>query len=149
MVPGIYFFFFDEKSSHFWTNCGGFISLCNGPKLKKKPVTTLFLLSFYGWVRNFWSAYHLHWIADRENIIFKYITCIFFQFWLWFLRGFFCYFWKLQILVIKMFLNNFCCIILLFVWARKECLRFLKSYLKLEILIFLSFVVSFLVDMFH
>ena len=27
-----------------------------------------------------------------------------------------------------------------------ECLRFLKSYFKLEILIFLSFMVSFLVD---
>ena len=33
--------------------------------------------------------------------------------------------------------------------SRKICLRFLKSYFKLEILIFLSFVVSFLVDMFN
>ena len=45
--------------------------------------------------------------------------------------------------------NNFCCIVLLFVWAQTECLIFLKSYFKLEILIFLSFAVSFLVDMFN
>ena len=32
--------------------------------------------------------------------------------------------------------------------SSKSCLRFSKSYFKLEILIFLSFVVSFLVDMF-
>ena len=44
--------------------------------------------------------------------------------------------------------NNFCCIVLVFVWAQKICLRFFESYFKLEILIFLSFVVSFLVDMF-
>ena len=31
----------------------------------------------------------------------------------------------------------------------KMCLRFLKSYFKLEILIFLTFLVSFLVDMFN
>ena len=44
---------------------------------------------------------------------------------------------------------NFSCIVLLFVWAQKLCLRFLKSFLKLEILMFLSFGVSFLVDMFN
>ena len=43
----------------------------------------------------------------------------------------------------------FCCIVLLFVWAQKVCLRLLKFYFRLEILIFLSFVVSFLVDMFN
>ena len=37
----------------------------------------------------------------------------------------------------------------LFLWAQKECLRFLKSYLKLEILIFFFFAVTFLVDMFY
>ena len=63
---------------------------------------------------------------------------------------FLCYFQKLLLLMIKKFWNNFCCIVLLFVWARKVCLRFLKSCYKLEILIFfLSFVVSFLVDMFN
>ena len=46
------------------------------------------------------------------------------------------YFQKLQLLVIKIFFNNFCCIVILFVWAQKACLRFLKSYFKLEILIF-------------
>ena len=49
----------------------------------------------------------------------------------------------------KKFWNNFCCIVLLFVWSQKVCLRFLKSYFKLEILIFLPFVVSFLADMFN
>ena len=45
--------------------------------------------------------------------------------------------------------NNFCCIVLIFAWAEKVCLRFLKPYFKLKILIFLSFVVSSLVDMFN
>ena len=61
---------------------------------------------------------------------------------------FLCCFQKLQLLVVKKNWNNFCCITLLFVWAQKVCLRFLKSYFKLKILIFLSFVVSYLVDMF-
>ena len=53
------------------------------------------------------------------------------------------YFQKLQLLVVKKFWNSFCCIVLLFVWAQKVCLRFLKSYFKLEILIFSSFLVPF------
>ena len=44
--------------------------------------------------------------------------------------------------------NNFHCIVIQLVWAQKECLRFLKSCFKLKVLIFLSFAVSFLVDMF-
>ena len=52
------------------------------------------------------------------------------------------YLQKLQLLVVKKISNNFCSIALLFVWAQKVCLRFLKSYLKIRIL-FLSFVVSF------
>ena len=43
-----------------------------------------------------------------------------------------CYFQKLQRLVIKNLWNNFCCTVLLFVWAQKMCLRFLKCYFKLE-----------------
>ena len=53
------------------------------------------------------------------------------------------YFQKLQLFVVKKFWNSFCCIVLLFVRAQKVCPRFLKSYFKLEILIFSSFVVSF------
>ena len=60
-----------------------------------------------------------------------------------------CYIKKLQLLVVKKFWTMICCIILLYLWAQKVCLRFLKSYFKLEILIFLSVVVSFLVDMFN
>ena len=56
---------------------------------------------------------------------------------------------NLQPLVVKKIWNSLCCIVLLFVWAQKLCLRFLKSYFKLEVLIFLSFVVPFLVDMFN
>ena len=59
------------------------------------------------------------------------------------------YIQKLQLLVIKKFWNNFDCIVLLFVWAQKVCPRFLKSYFKLEMLIFLSFVASSLVVMFE
>ena len=44
---------------------------------------------------------------------------------------------------------NFCCIAFLFVWAQKLCLRSLNFFFKLEILIFLSFVVPILVDMFN
>ena len=59
-----------------------------------------------------------------------------------------CYFQKLQLLVAKKIWNNFCCILLLFVWVQKVCLTFLISYFKSEILMFLSFVVSSLVNLF-
>ena len=62
---------------------------------------------------------------------------------------FLCYFQKFQLLVVKKFWTNFCSIVLLYLWAQKLRLKFLKSNFKLEILIFLSFVVSFLVDMFN
>ena len=57
------------------------------------------------------------------------------------------YFQKFQLLVVKKFWTNFCRIVLLYLRAQKICLRFLKSYFRLEI-IFLSFVVSFL-DVFN
>ena len=78
----------------------------------------------------------------------NYIIYIFRQFWAWLLPLFFCYFQKLQLLKVKIFWNNFFSIVLLFVWAQKLYLRFSKSYFILKILIFLSFLVSFLVDMF-
>ena len=56
---------------------------------------------------------------------------------------FLCYFQKLQHLVVKELWTNFCCVVLLYLWIQKVCLRFLKFCFKLEILIFLSFVVSF------
>ena len=69
---------------------------------------------------------------------------------------FLCYFQKFQFREVKTFWNNFRCIVLLFVWARKVCLRFLSSCFKLEIFIFLSLVGRyfcplwvFLVDMFN
>ena len=72
-----------------------------------------------------------------------------FQFWVLFWPFLFCYFQKLQLLVVKIFWNNPCCIVFLFAWAQKVCLRFLKSYFKLEMILSLSFVVPFLVDMFN
>ena len=60
---------------------------------------------------------------------------------------FLCYFQKLQLLDVKRFWTNFCWIVLLYLWAQKVCLTFLKSFFKLEILVFLSFIVSLLVDM--
>ena len=42
-----------------------------------------------------------------------------------------------------------CCMVLLYLWAQKRCLWFLKSYFKLEISTFLYFMVSFLLDMFN
>ena len=64
-------------------------------------------------------------------------------------RIFLCYFQNLLLFVIKKFWTNFCCIVLLSLWATKMCPRFLKSYFRLKIFIFLSFVVSLLVDMFN
>ena len=92
--------------------------------------------------------YHLHWIAGRATLLCQYLIYIFSILGVAFSVLSLCYFQKLQLFVVKKFWNSFCCIVLLFVWAQKECLRFLQSYLKLEPLIFLSFLVSFLVDMF-
>ena len=53
---------------------------------------------------------------------------------------------KLQLLVVKTFWTIFCSIVLLYFYLIAQvCLRFLRSYFNLEILIFLSFMMSFLV----
>ena len=70
----------------------------------------------------------------------------FFNFGRGFCGSFSMFFQKLQLFAIKKILNNFYCIVLLFVWAQKLCPRFFKLYFRLEILIILSFVVSFLAD---
>ena len=101
--------------------------------------------------------YHLHWIAGKAYILYKYIMHIFFSILgVAFAVPFLCHFQKLQLLVVKKFLNKICYIVLLFVWAQKICLRILKSYLKLAMLIILiimliilPFVESFLVDIFN
>ena len=59
---------------------------------------------------------------------------------------FLCYFQKLQLLVIKKFWNNFCCFVILFLWAQKMCLRFLKILFQTGNINILSLMVSFLVD---
>ena len=50
--------------------------------------------------------------------------------------SFLCYFQQFQLLLVNKFWTNFCCIVLLYLWAQKTCLIFLKSYFKLELLIF-------------
>ena len=97
----------------------------------------------------FRKNYQLHWIAGRVNILSKGIIYIIFQFWRWLLWLFFWYLQKLQILAVKKLWTDFCCIVLLFLRAQKERLRFLKCYFKLKILIFLSFMMFFLLVMFH
>ena len=95
------------------------------------------------------KSYHLLWIVGRANILSKYLIYNFTILGVAFAIPFLCYFQKLQLLVVKKFWINFCHVVLLYLWARKVCLRIPKSFLKLEILIFLSFVVYLLVDMFN
>ena len=91
---------------------------------------------------------HLHWIVGRANILNKCIIYIFFNFGCGFYGSFPMLFSKAPTFWtnLKNFWTNFCCIVLLYLWARKVCLRISKSYFKLEILIFLSFVVHLLID---
>ena len=73
----------------------------------------------------FAENYHLHWIADRVNILCKYSIFIFFSFLgLAFAALFYVISRSSSFLIFK-FLNSFCCILLLFVWV----------HFKLEILI--------------
>ena len=94
------------------------------------------------------KSYHLHWIVGRANILSKYIIYIFFNFGCGFYGSFPMLFSKAATFWtnFKKIWTNFCCIVLLYLRARKVCLRILKSYFKLEILIFLSFAVYLLVD---
>ena len=93
--------------------------------------------------------YNLHWIVGRVNIISKYIRYIFLNFGRGFYGFFSMLFPKAPASWCKKFWTKFCCIVHLYLWAQKMCLRFWKSYFKLKILISLSLVVSFLVDMFN
>ena len=105
--------------------------------LQSEEIWVAVLQNKYMFAKN----YHLHWIAGRANILRQYIMYIL---WAWLLR-FLSYViskTSIQPLVVKKNWTNFCCIVLLHLWAQKLCLRFLKSYFKLEILIFLPFVAS-------
>ena len=86
----------------------------------------------------FAKNYHLYWIAGRADILSKYVIYIFSILGVVFAVSSLYYFQMLQLRVVK----KFCCIALLYSSAQRVCLRFLKSHFKLEILIFLSFVVS-------
>ena len=69
-----------------------------------------------------------------------------FQFWMWFLRFLSYFISKSSSFFLKKKLNWLLLHCILYLWAQKVCFRFLQSYFKLEILISLTFLVSFLVD---
>ena len=97
--------------------------------LQSEKIWVVFLQNYYMLAK----SYHLHWIAGRANILRKYLIYkYFFNFGLGPCSSFSILFQKLQILVVTKFWNNFCCILLLFAWAKKVCLRFLKSNFRLE-----------------
>ena len=85
-----------------------------------------------------------HWIPDKLDIIWQYITYIFFSILdVASAISFLCYFKKLQLLLVKKIQCTSICM-----YTKRKCLIFFKPYFRLEILIFLSFVASFLVDQF-
>ena len=65
---------------------------------------------------HFCKNYHLHCTARRANILCIYIL---FQFWEWFFGSFWKLFLKASASCGKKNWNNFCCIVLLFVWVQK------------------------------
>ena len=77
----------------------------------------------------------LHWIADRANILCKYVI-YFFNFGCAFAASFLCYFQKLQLLVVKKFWSNFCFIVLLFLWSEKVSQIFKTLFQTRDINIF-------------
>ena len=111
--------------------------------LQSEKIWVAVLQTLYMFAKN----YHFHWIAGRASIISKYIIYIFFNFGRDFYGFFPILFPKAPASYCKKILTNFWCIPLLYLWPQKLGLRFLKSNFKLEMLIFLSFMVSFLVDM--
>ena len=128
---------------------GGIKVLCN---LQSEKIRVAVLQNTR--IKNtFTKNYHLPGIEGRANILFEYSIYIYIYIYSFlgmaFAILFRCYFQKVQVLVIKKFWETFCYIVLLFLWAQKACLRFLKFSFKLDMLIYFSFVVSFLVDMFN
>ena len=113
--------------------------------LQCEKICVVFLQNEYMFAKN----YHLNWIVPRANILSKYIIHIFFNFGRAFCGSSTMLFPNAPTSCCKKILNNFCCIVLLYLWAQKACLRFLKSHFKLEMLIFLPFVVSLLGNMFN
>ena len=86
----------------------------------------------------FAKNFHLHWIADRANILSKYIIQIFFNLGHGFYGSFPMLFPKALIFAALSF----------YIYELKKCVSDIESNFKLE-LMFLSFVVSFLVDTFN
>ena len=108
----------------------------------------------YHFYRNFrFKVYATFKVRKFESLFFKINTCMQKNYHLYWTAGrvfaapFSMLFPKALASCGKKNWNNFCCHVLLVVtcMSSKDCLRFLKSSFKLEILIFLSF----LVDMFN
>ena len=106
--------------------------------------------SFFYKINTCLQNYHLYWIAGRANILSKYIIYIFFNFGRGFCLRFLSYVFskRSSFLLEKNFGLIFAALFLYIYEVKKSqivsnCLKFLKSYFKLEILIYLFFVVSF------
>ena len=92
--------------------------------------------------------YHLQWISDRANIPCKYFVYIFSIFGV-FLRSISMLFPEAPASSNKEILKQFLLHSTSICISSKSVSQIFKSCFKLEILIMLSFVVSFLVDMFN
>ena len=99
--------------------------------------------------------YCMHWIAGRANIIYIYIChicyiyVIYIQFCEWGLLFAVPFFFVISKSSSFLWWKNFAALYFYLYELKKWFPRFLKSCFKLEILLFLYFVVSFLVDMFN
>ena len=84
---------------------------------------------------------------QAEQIFSAEVQHIFFHFWAWFYSSFYMLFPEAPASCGKKNEIIFAAFYF-YLWAQKVCLMFLISYFKLEILIFLSFMLSFLLDLF-
>ena len=103
-----------------WINSFNIKVLCY---LQCKKIWVVVVQNWY----MFAKSYHLHWVAGRANILSKYVIYIFFHFGRGFYVSFPMLFPKAEASCCKKFWTNFCCILLLYLWAQKVCFRFLKS----------------------
>ena len=97
--------------------------------LQSEKIWVVVLQNYY----RFAKSKQLHWIAGRPNISVNKFFFLILD--VAFAIFFLCYFQNLQLLVIKKFEIIFAALYF-YLYELKKCLRFLKSYFKLEILSF-------------
>ena len=112
--------------------------------LQSEETWVLVLQNWYMFEKNC----HLYWIESRPNILCRNLIYSFFNFGCDFCGSFSMLFREASAFCDKETLKYFLVHCTSICMSSKNGLRFLKSYIKLEILIVLSFLVSFLVDMF-